>query len=212
MADLAGENLAFPLPEHAVQRVAESIASRSSIIEWVDHKLTALFRYPEDVTDDEISEVREYLLQQEAGFDEVNVKAREEIAPVLLEAGGRATWPTVQRFIDDFWSGEAQLGLYATALWEGWGLPGPAPISELICQEPWRLYFDGWGAAAYARILEHPQRGLVQSADLKQLTYLGAARDRILVSEDKEFRRLGNLVLAGRYPMAEIVPLSEVTD
>jgi hypothetical protein len=86
LSDLAGDNLAFPLPEHAVQRVAESIAHGSPMIEWVDHKLTGLFRYPEGSTEDEIQAVREYLMQQEVGFDEVHSKGRETITPELLNS------------------------------------------------------------------------------------------------------------------------------
>src|SRR5690606_13397626 len=95
---------------------------------------------------------------------------------------------------------------YLEHLWRAWGLPGDPPVEELLNYQAFRLFFDGWGAATFARTVEHPQRGIVQSSDLTQLVYLGAAADRVLVTDDREFRDLGNAVLRGRYSLAELVP------
>ncbi len=210
LAELAGDNVAFPMPEEALQRVAEAIAGRSKMIKWVDGRLTRLFREPESISDEEVGSIRDHLRIQEANFDQMHMDARKTLAREFKTAGGYHRWKTASEYLRDFWTDSEHLAAFITPLWEGWGLPGPAPVDALLRQDAWRLFFDGWGAAAYARLIAHPQRGRVQSADLKQLVYLAAAPDRILVTEDAEFRALANSFLRERYRLAIVVPLADV--
>jgi hypothetical protein len=72
------------------------------------------------------------------------------------------------------------------------------------------LFFDGWGATAYAQIIAHPQGRLVQTSDLQQLVYLGTAQGSIMVTEDTGFRSMADSILSRRYQLMRVVSLADV--
>ena len=203
--ELAEDNHALTLPGEALRRIAQAIAAEDRDVDWSEPGVTKLFRNPASITDLEIQAIRAAIAAEEENFNAVHEEARIKLKPHIKDAGGMKRWRTPASYIEEFWTSQENIGPYIQALWTSWGLVGDAPLDRLLMQDTWRLYFDGWGAANYARAVEHPQRGKVQYSDLTQLSYLGPFYDRVLVTEDKEFRDLGNAILRGRYGLAEIV-------
>lgn len=210
LAELAGDAHAMPLPTEALKKVAEAFATRSPTFTWSEPAFTALFRNPAAVTDEQAAQIREHPQEQEDSFDAAHERAMDEVRPVLGAEGGRDRWPTVGAFLNEVWDSPNHLGEYAKMLWDEWGFGGVAPVDALLGNTAWRLYFEGWGAAMYARILAHPQPPKVEQADLLQLVYCGAGRSAVLASDDRGFQELGNAILRGRYNLLEVVPLKAV--
>jgi hypothetical protein len=169
--------------------------------------MTGVLRHPESVDDDQAEQARRHLEQQEASFRHAHTAAETALRPLLKEAGGSGRWPNVISFLDEVWTTASHAKDYLDHLWRKWRLGENAPVTALLNDEPWRLYFDGWGASVYARQIAHPQPRLVQHADLKQLVYLATAQNRVLATEDRGFRALANSVLSGRYTLACVVEL-----
>lgn len=211
LAELSGDAHAFPLPTEALKRVAEAHLSGTRTITWAEPRFTNLIRNPTDATDDQIGAVRDYLLEQEQSFDATHEEAREELLPELKNMGGRERWPNVGSFLDEVWNPPGHLGSYVEGIWSLWGFPGQAPVQDLLADRAWKLFFEGWGAAVYARLIAHPQPPKVEYADLVQMVYCGSARSTLFVSDDKGFRELANAVFRGRHHRMEVVPLSAVT-
>jgi hypothetical protein len=210
LGDLAGQHHAFPLPTDALRKVAEAIANGAPTVEWAEPGFTYLFREPESVTDEEAAEIRDYLIAQEASFREMHERAALTLRPVLKQDGGHRRWTSIGQFLDEIWNAPGHLEAYVSAIWELWDLRSPPPVEAILKHEAWRLFFDGWGASAYAHFIAHPQLPLVEAADLHQLVYLASARNRILVSGDHGFQRLASSILDGRYPLARIVSLKNM--
>lgn len=207
ISEIAGDHYALTLPGEALRRIAVAVATNASSVNWSEPGITRLFRYPESVTDEDATATRDHFLAQETAFNNVHQELRPTLKQYVKENGGMQRWGSPVAFIDELWTDPKNLGHYINVLWDQWKLPGSPPIEALLQHEAWRLYFDGWGASVYARSIQHPQPGWVQSSDLIQLIYLGAMEDRILATDDREFRNLGNAILRDRYPLAEIVPL-----
>lgn len=203
ISEIAGDHLALTMPGEALRRIAVAVARNASFVNWSEPRITRLFRDPESVTDEDVAETRNYFFAQERTFDDTHQKVRSALK---LHAKG-AAWNSLVAFIDDLWTDPKNLGPYIEGVWGDWKLPGSAPIDVLLKHEAWRLYFDGWGASLYARSVEHPQPGWVESSDLLQLIYLGVTHDRVLATDDPNFCKLGNAILRDRYQLAEMVPL-----
>jgi hypothetical protein len=207
LGTVAGDCHVLPLPTEALRKTAEAIASDAKTITWAEPRFTYLIREPEEVTDEQAAEVRAHLIEEEERFDAAHQRGRDEILPELIKMGGRDRWPDVGGFLDEVWNSPGHLSTYVERLWEQWGLSSDPPIDKLLSDRAWRLYFEGWGAAVYARLLAHPQPPLVQHSDLTQLIYCGSAKSTVLATDDRGFRQVGNALLRGRHPMIELVPL-----
>lgn len=190
--------------------MAEAIANGARTVEWAEPGYTHLFREPESVTDEEAAEIRNYLIAQETSFRETHERAALTLRPVLKQDGGHRRWTSVGQFLDEIWNAPGHLEAYVSAIWELWGLRSPPPVEAILKHEAWRLFFDGWGASAYAHFIAHPQLPLVEAADLLQLVYLASARNRILASGDQGFQQVAGSILSRRYRLARIVPLEAV--
>jgi len=207
LAEIAGENLALPLPAEGLRKIAEAHASGARMVDWGDMKVTRFFRHADTVDDSEAADVRQYLLAQEATWTSMHAQATERMRPVLKELGGANRWTSPAEFIEECWTDSDFLSGFIEPIWEMWGFPAPAPVEDLLKHQAWRLFFDGLGASVYAKHVAHPQLRKVQEADLEQLVYLGHAQSRVFASEDVGFRDLANAILRGRYDQAEVVPL-----
>jgi hypothetical protein len=210
LGELAGDHHVLTLPGEALRRVAQAFAEGAATIDWSEPGLTRFIRDPQSITDEEADTIRQYLVTQEADFESTHSRAKDALRPVFKAEGGHERWTSVAQFLDEVWSVPDHVGAYFERLWNGWGLPGRAPVERILNHEAWRLYFDGWGAAVYARHIAHPQPGRVQTADLQQLVYFGPAASRVLATEDVEFRRVAGAILDGRYPLARVVSLDTV--
>lgn len=210
LSELAGDNHALTLPTEGLRRIALAHAQGAATVDWSEPRLTAWFRDPEAVTDEEAADARAHLIAQEQSFNETHARASSALRPVFKTDGARFKWTTPAQFLDEVWSTPSHLGAYFDILWDLWQLPGSAPTEELLKHDAWRLFFDGWGATVYARHIAHPQLGLVQSSDIQQLVYFSTAPGRILATEDVEFRALANSILARRYHLARVVSLDEM--
>ena len=207
----AGDCHSLPLAPSVLEAIARARFGDSARIEIGEAKLTALFRTPRDISDDQLAVIREHLKAQEATFDRAHEESQGELRDQLVAGGGRERSPTVGQFLDELWTTESHLGSYVERLWDQWELPSPVPVEDLLGNPAWRLYFEGWGAALYARVLQHPQPKWVEGSDLEQLTYLGMAPAAMMATNDRGFRDMANAVLRRRYPRRQVVPLSGVT-
>lgn len=206
ISEIAGDHLALAMPGEALRRIAVAVARNASFVNWSEPRITRLFRDPKSVTDEDVAETRDYFDAQERTFDDTHQKVRSALKLHAKEVG----WNSMEAFMEDFWADPKNLGPYIKVLWDDWKLSGSAPVKALLTHEAWRLYFDGWGASLYARNVQHPQPGKVESWDLLQLIYLGVTQDRVLATNDPDFCKLGNAILRGRYQLAEMVPLDEL--
>ena len=211
LGELAGDAHVLPLPTEALKKVAEAHLAGSQTITWAEPRFTNLIRNPGDVTDEQARQVRSYLQEQETEFDAAHERAKEELLPHLKEMGGRERWPDVGSFLEEVWNSPPHLESYVERLLAEWEVSGKLAARELLFDRSWQLYFEGWGAASYARILAHPQPPKVEHADLLQLVYCGSARSTVVVSDDRGFRELANSLLKGRHFRMEVVPLSAMT-
>jgi hypothetical protein len=207
---LAGTNHAITLPTEVLKRIAHAFAEGQKEIDYSEPSVTGFFREPESFTPDQLNLIREYLIEQEKSFLEAHDQAKEKLGPIMKEAGGRQAWPTIATFLDEVWTVSAHVDGYISALWKNWGLTGEAPVEMLLRHPAWKLFFDGWGAAFYAKTLAHPQPPWAGTADLQQLIYLGITPDGLLVSDDQGLLKLGNAALLGRYGMRQVVSLAEI--
>lgn len=212
LADLADGNHSITLATEVLRRIAVAVAYGNPGADLSEPAFTALFRDPGDVSDEEATQVREYLLASEGGFSQVHQTALATLRPLFKAEGGMKRWPTVRVFLDETWTREEHLGSYVEELWRLWELPGSAPYAQLLDYDAWRLFFDGWGATVYQRQIVHPQRGKVQLSDVTQLAYLGIGAHRVFATEDDAFRELGNEVLNRSYAHARMVRLDEMLD
>jgi hypothetical protein len=206
ISEIAGGHPALAMPIEALRRIAETVATNASSIKWSEPGIARLLRDPESVTDEDVAATRDYFLRQETTFNNLH----QELRSRLKEDGGMRRWGSPAAFVDEFWTDTKYLGRYIEIFWDHWKLPGSAPIDELLKHDAWRLYFEGLGAFIYAGSIQQPQHKKVQYSDLVQLIYLGATQDRILATGDLAFRDLGNVILRGRYQLAEIVSLDEL--
>jgi hypothetical protein len=210
LGELAGDNHALPLPTEGLRIVAETLAAGGRTIEWADPRLTRFFREPETITDEEADYARQHLLEEEQGFWDTHERAKTALQPLFRSEGGLSRWPTVRHFLDEVWSTPEHLQGYIHALWAEWNFEGPPPVAAILAHQSWQLFFDGWGAAVWARSIAEPQPRWVQSADLQQLVYFGSALGRVLATEDAGFRHLATAILQGKYHLARVVSLNEI--
>ena len=207
---LANGNLALTLPAEVLRRIAEAYARGEPTVIYSDQSVTALLREPQDVSASQLSDVREYLQEQEASFRAVHDRAYRELRPAMLAAGGISTWPNVATYLDEVWSTPDHLEPYARALWDMWRLDGPPPIERLLKHPAWRIFFEGWGAAFYGHSLARPAMRWTETADLQQLVYLGITPNGLLATDDTGLLAMGTAILRGRYSLREVVPVDAI--
>ena len=210
LGGLAGMNHVLTLPTEALKRYAAAIASGSRNVDISEPNLTAFIREPIESSDEHVETARVHLRNQEQAFRAAHERARVELREPLKEAGGIRTWPNLGSCLDNLWSQPSHLGDYVQRLWEEWEHGGPAPVDELLRHPAWRLFLEGWGAAAYSVALAHPQPRWVETADFQQLVYIGFASTAVLATDDVGLLEVGNAMLRGRYPMSQVVRADEI--
>jgi hypothetical protein len=209
LSELAGENHALTLPTEVLRKVCESYVTEGPV-DLSDPRLTQMFREPESVTDSDAAEVRALLVDQEKIFDGIFERAVNTVRPAIKAEGGRNQWASVSHFLKEVWVPEFR-GVFLEDLWEMWKLPGRPPVERILANKAWRLFSDGFGATMYVRVVAHPQRRFVQSADLQQLIYFGMnVGSAVLATHDREFRNLGNSILSGSDVLGRIVTLENL--
>lgn len=212
LGELAGDNHVLTLPTEAIKILATALSCGNANVDLSEPRLTRIIREPESLTEEFAADAREHLVEQESSFRGVHEKGQRELRPVLAAKGGADRWPTVNDFLDQVWTVPSHLESYADRFWEDWGLPDGDSKTQLLEHPAWKLFFDGWGAAAYTKSVAHPQPRWVETADLQQLVYMGFARSALMLSDDGGLRHVGNQILQGRGLRAEVLPVVSMTE
>lgn len=209
---LSGQRFVFPEPFEALRRVSVALITDASTVSWADERLTYFLRNAESVTDEDAAEARDHLVQQQDKFTNIINHAAHVRSQLRAEAGDFRSMSTAQYLDEVWWRNPAAFTPIISTMFETWGLAAPPPVEHLLAHDSWRLFLDGWGAEMYGRQIAHPPLRTVQAADFLQLIYLGAARNRVLASEDRGFQDLARSVLSGRYRLARMVPLAKLLE
>ena len=152
---------------------------------------------------------REFLNTQQEAFDAVQESARKPIQAAVKSHGIDPSDYSAADFLDEVWRSAAHLDTHLTILWEHLGFSEPPPLRALHRSDSWMLFFDVYGVVAYEQAFLKNKKSRVHLPDLLQLLYLGSHRGkRVVVTEDRAFRRAGNAVLRGRFPRAEVTSIT----
>ena len=206
---VAGDAGLVPWPFQILQKVGRAILEgvpgfylEKSGKEWYLDDAQAV----EDISA-RATEMRE---RMESQYSRLHDNARKELQKQIKRSGALFTADGFRDFLDGEWARGEMKTIFAAATWNALGLPGEAPIDKLLLNEGWRLLLDAEGFAIYQRALIHTQPRRVHRADLIQLIYLAAVPKRMLVTADRPFLDAASAILAGRYPNARAVHVSEL--
>jgi hypothetical protein len=207
--EVAGKAGLIPWPFQILQQVGRAVIDgesgfyvRESGKEWYLDDLQAI-----DEVRGRATEMRE---RMEAQFSRLHDNARRDLQRKIKASGYRFTADGFREFLDGEWAKGELRRIFAAATWKALRLPGEAPVDTLLLNEGWRLLLDAEGFAIYQRALVHTQPKRVHRTDLIQLVYLAGVPKRILVTADRPFLDAANAILAGRYPNARAVHISEM--
>jgi hypothetical protein len=123
----------------------------------------------------------------------------------------RDPYTGVEHFLRDYWYASKTRADFANVIWRGLKLAGEAPMEIIDQCEPWRLFIDAEGVALYERAIATNQPKRIQRMDLMQLTYLGVAPKRVIITADAGLIRAANAILPGRYRLASVAHIGKVT-
>lgn len=154
--------------------------------------------------------VREFNNRLEGSFVLLHENARPAAQRWLKARQIRREIDELPAFLDGEWPGLDLRDEFARATWTALGLPGDAPLPDLLKVPAWRLLLDAEGAAVYARAIVHRQPRSVQRKDLIQLVYLGATGIRILATADMPFLNLASQIVNGRYAGARVLHIGDM--
>jgi hypothetical protein len=146
----------------------------------------------------------------DARFDAIYDGTREAIQRLTREHPVRDPWTSARDFLDRIWMSPELAGHHMVGFWRELGLPGDPPADELFRSEAWRLFYEGYGIAAWERgvLKEQPRRA--HQTDLLQLVYLAYSQRRMLASADQSFLRAAEAMIDASYPNMWVVHIDEL--
>jgi hypothetical protein len=212
LARIANGRPLLPLVTYMLRQVAEALVAGAhhvlldtSMLEWAIYE-------PERLTDEHVRLARDYTTKLQAPWDASHEQARKHVQALMRESRGVDPWGGIPQFLDQQWMRIEQLDAFIDATWVQLELEGKPPYAELLGDETWRLYFEGFGATIYERAFmkETPRR--VHVPDVMLLAYLGGQYPRILVTGDNGLGRVGAAVLEGRYPGSRVLTPRELLE
>jgi hypothetical protein len=133
----------------------------------------------------------------EERYSALHAEARKQLRPIMKAHGWGDPWGSIRAFLERPWRPGDLREHFAGEMWRALGLPGDAPVKQLVANPTWSLMLDGEGVAVYGRALAHTQPKKVQRADLIQLVYLGGSDRRVIATADEPFLEAATAVLAG---------------
>lgn len=196
---LCEQSYLMPPPTALLKQASEAFLQGESFFRVAESGVEWILFEPERLTSEHLTHARRIWAEQEQTWDDAYARGRSPIRRVIEENHGRDPWGSVSEFLDQHWMRVNQLDTFMERTWEGLSLPGKAPIEMLMCHETWRMYFEAQGAVIYERIVANQATRPAETADVYQMVYLTGAARRILVTEDRAFRRVSAAVLLGRY-------------
>lgn len=201
----------LPWPIEVVRRAGLGIIHGARTIDMGEHGLNWILADPDNVSDSHVKAVREELEERESAYARMHEAARKRLQPRLRQLQ-KTDWLGLAGFLDQHWMRPDLLAPLIQEAWEGLELEGQAPLAEVLLDDAWRLYFEGFGAAVFERGVSREQPKRVQEADLLQLIYMGGAARRIFVTNDKALHRVGSAVLHGRHRLARVLWPAEMLE
>lgn len=207
---LSEKHWVLPLPSEVLKRAGRMITERAteftheeSGFEWLLHDQTRI-----EAT--HIEQASDLLADAQRTFDNAHRKGRRVFRRFLKQQGAKDPWGSIPSFLDNQWMVGSHLDSYVESIWAQLGLPGNAPIDEVLENEAWRLYFEGTGATVYERAIVSQSPQPAHLHDVVQLVYLAGASKRILVTDDNGLSRVASAVLRGRHKQSRVMSVMEL--
>ena len=156
------------------------------------------------------AEIAAFNKNLERHYAELHAKTRPKSQQWLKARRVKRSIGELRTFLDEEWPTLDLRNFIAEITWASFGLPGEAPVKDLLDVPAWRILLDIEGAALFARALVHEQPKLVQRSDLIQLVYLGASGVRLLAAADGPFLSMARQIINGRYAGARVLHIDEL--
>jgi hypothetical protein len=205
---LADGRSLLPWPHDVLKDVALSIVQRKKVVVLRNSGLDYLINEP--VGAKHLALARQVTSSSKASWSELYQAIRTDIKSFMAQRNMKSPWDNAPAFLDEVVLERRTLSDFMSSLWAGFGLPGLAPVAQLMRIGPWRALLEAHGILAFERAFTggaEPKQAHVW--DLLQLVYMAGPARKILVTEDRPFLRAARAVLHGRYPNALVLHWDE---
>jgi hypothetical protein len=205
--DLAASILILPWPLEMLAQLGHAMIDGKTS-HWVVASSADSFLHNRDDALRIQEETREFNRMIERSYSEQHDLHRVDIHGRMRNKRLRDPYRDVEHFLHEYWYPSKTRADFANVMWRGLKLAGEAPMEVIDQCEPWRLFVDAEGVALYERAIATNQPKRIQRMDLMQLTYLGVAPKRVIITADAGLIRAANAILPGRYHLAAAAHIS----
>jgi hypothetical protein len=208
--ELAGSIPILPWPLEMLAQLGNAMIEGKTS-HWVVASSADSFLHSRDDAIRVQEETAEFNRMIERNYSQQHDLHRVDIHGRMRNKRLRDPYKDVEHFLREYWYTSKTRADFANVIWRGLKLAGEAPMESIDQCEPWRLFIDAEGVALYERAIATNQPKRIQRMDLMQLTYLGVAPKRMIITADAGLIRAASAVLTGRYRLASAGHISSLT-